>query len=118
MNTQLAPSPTAEHVLSKAFLKAGKALGMTQAQLGHVVGRDRTSLTRGLDTNTKSGELALMFIRCYRSLYALVGDDSEALRHWMRVYNRHTRGIPTEQVQTVTGLSSVLDYLDALRGKV
>ncbi len=52
MSTQIAPSPTAEHVLSKAFLNAGKALGMTQVQLGHVVGRDRTSLTRGLGLST------------------------------------------------------------------
>ena len=57
---------------------------MTQAQLGRVVGRDRTSLTRGLDPDTKPGELALMLIRCYHGLYALVGGNTDAIRHWMQ----------------------------------
>ncbi len=118
MNTQTAPTVDTEHVLAKAFSNAGKALGMNQAQLGRVVGRDRSSIARGLAPDTKPGELALMLIRCYRGLYALVGDDPEAMRHWMHVHNRHTRGTPVDQVQTVPGLSYVLDYLDAMRGKV
>ncbi len=105
-------------VLSKALLNAGKALGMSQAQLGNVIGKDRTSISRGIDPDSKSGELALLLIRCYRSLFVLVGGKPGDMKHWMQTENRHTRGIPSEQVQTVQGLNQVLEYLDAMRGKV
>ena len=109
--------PDAMTVLGKAFLKAGRELGLTQEQLGRIVGRNRTSLHRGIDPESKAGELAKMFIRCYRGLHVLVGGDTEIMRHWMSVENRHTGGVPARQVQTVPGLARVLDYLDAMRGK-
>ncbi len=105
-------------VLSEALLNAGKALGMTQAQVGSVIGKDRTTLNRGLSPASKSGELALLFIRCYRSLYVLIGGKPDDMKHWMHTKNRHTGGTPAEQVQTVQGLNHVLEYLDAMRGKI
>ena len=105
-------------ILSKAFLNAGKELGMTQKELGNVIGKDRTSIGRGIDPLSKAGELALLFIRCYRSLYVLVGGKPDDMKHWMHTKNRHTKGIPVEQVQTVQGLNRVLEYLDAMRGKI
>jgi len=105
-------------VLAEALLNAGQQLGLTRKQLGQVVGRDRTRLKDGLRPSSKAGELALIFIRCYRGLYALVDGDKETMRHWMKTPNRGTGGIPLEQVQTTAGLVTVLNYLDAIRGKV
>ncbi|HYN77538.1 MAG TPA: MbcA/ParS/Xre antitoxin family protein [Lamprocystis sp. (in: g-proteobacteria)] len=105
-------------VLSKALLNAGRLLGLSQAEIGEVVGKDRTSITRGLDPASKSGELALLLIRCYRSLYVLVGGESADLRHWMYTQNRDTGGVPAQQVRSVQGLTRVLEYLDAMRGRV
>ena len=104
--------------LAKALLNAGKALGLTQSEISQVVGRDRTALHRnGLDPQSKSGELALLLIRLYRSLYALTGGGAEVLRHWMQTVNKHTGGIPAEQVKSVQGLLRVVEYLDAMRAK-
>jgi hypothetical protein len=114
--TELAP--VAADVLSRAVLNAGKALGLTQAEVGAAVGRDRTSLRRGLDPAAKAGELALLLVRCYRSLYVLTGGKRPDMVHWMRTANRHTGGVPREQVQSVAGLVTVASYLDAIRGKV
>lgn len=106
-------------ILATALMRAGEALGLSRTELGAIIGRDRTTLARGrLDPASKAGELALLLIRCYRSLYVLVGGDEQALRHWMRTPNRHTRGIPAEQLTTVQGLVEVTEYLDAVRGKV
>jgi hypothetical protein len=119
MNTLTANNPDANTTLTKAMLNAGKALGLTQEDLGRIVGRDRTVFHRGgLDPASKSGELALLLIRVYRSLYVLVGGKQADLRHWMHTENRHTGGIPAEQVKTVPGLIRVVEYLDAMRGKV
>ena len=105
-------------VLSKALLNAGRLLGLSQAEIGEVVGKDRSSIVRGLDPATKSGELALLLIRCYRSLYVLVGGEPADLRHWMQTRNRDTGGVPAQQVRSVQGLTRVLEYLDAMRGRV
>ena len=105
-------------VLSKAVLNAGKSLGLSQAEIGRIIGKDRTSIARGLDPSSKTGELALMLIRCYRGLFVLVGGEQADLAHWMKTENRHLRGVPAEQIQTVQGLNRILEYLDAMRGKV
>lgn len=107
-----------DQTLTKATLRAGKALGLNQTEIGAVVGRDRTSLRRGIDAQSKAGELAALLIRVYRSLYALVGGDAQAMRHWMETHNHHTGGVPREQIVQVAGLIGVLEYLDAIRGKL
>lgn len=110
--------PKEDMVLSKAVLKTAKALGLTQDELGQILGRDRTSIARGIDPDSKSGELALYLIRCYRALFAVVGGDAENIKHWFSTRNRHTNGIPREQVKRIQGLVHILEYLDAIRGKV
>lgn len=106
-------------VLAEALINAGKYLGISQAGLGEIIGKDRTAISRGrIDPGSKAGELALLLIRCYRSLYVLVGGDRLQMQHWMRTENLHTGGIPAEQMKTVQGLTAVLEYLDAMRGKL
>lgn len=119
MSTLRIEKPNPNATLTKALLNAGKTLGLTQEELGRIVGRDRTAFHRGgLDPESKSGELALLLIRVYRSLYVLVGGEKADLRHWMHTENHHTGGIPAEQVKSVPGLIRVVEYLDAMRGKV
>jgi hypothetical protein len=119
MKTLAATQPDAGETLTKALLSAGRALGLTQDDLGAIIGRDRTVFRRGgLDPQSKAGELALLLIRAYRSLYALVGGQGEDLEHWMHTANRHTGGTPAEQVRSVAGLVHVVEYLDAVRGKL
>jgi len=106
-------------VLGRALVKAGKELGLTQADLGMVVGRDRTAISRqSLEPTSKSGELALLVIRAYRALYVLVGGDGRQMKHWMHTSNRHVGGVPAELIRTVQGLNRVVEYLDAIRGRL
>ena len=119
MNQVAAQESDKSVVLAEAFGNAGRYLGMSQSDLGEIVGKDRSAISRGrVDPASKAGELALLFIRCYRALYVLTGGDSRQMAHWMHTENRHTGGIPAEQVKTVQGLITVLEYLDAIRGKL
>ena len=110
-------SPDPRATLSKALGRAGKELGLSQSQIARVIGRDRSALHRGVDPDSKPGELAVLLIRIYRDLFALVGGDRETMRHWMKTPNRHLGDRPAELIGTVAGLVQVVEYLDAMRGK-
>ncbi len=85
--------PYCAAVLGEALLGAGKALGMTQADLGRVIGKDRSAVSRGrIDPDSKAGESALLLTLRYRSLFVLVGGDPAQMRHWMHTPNLHTGG--------------------------
>ena len=106
-------------VLTNAYLKAGKEMGLTQKELGKIIGKGQSSISRSsVDPDSKIGEIAKIFIRIYRAIFVLVGGDGKQIKHWMHTQNSHTRGIPAEQIQTISGLMAVVGYLDAIRGKV
>ena len=100
-------------------MNVGKELAISPDILGEIVGKNRSSLYRpdGIKANSKNGELALIFIRCYRALYVLMGGNEDAMKHWFNTENKHTGGIPLEQVTKLEGLMTVMRYLDAIRGK-
>lgn len=119
MSSAHAHKPDPALVLTQALLGAGEQLGLSKADLGTAIGKDRSIFSRGkVSPDTKAGELALMLIRCYRSLYALVGGEREQMQHWMHSANSHTGGVPAEQIKSVQGLLRVMEYLDAIRGKI
>ncbi len=111
-------NPDAGPVLAKAALRASKSLGMTQQDLAETIGRHRSKLARGIDPNSKEGELAMMVVRCYRALYALLDGNAEHIVHWMRTENRGTGGVPAVQIKQISGLYRVQTYLDAMRARI
>lgn len=123
MTALLNPDPTADGVLAKAVLNVARQLGLTQADLAAVLGVHRTAISRlkqnpSLDPASKQGELALHLIRLARALYTLTGGDEQWIQHFMHSANQLTGGVPAEQIQTIQGLFTVLQYVDAMRGKI
>jgi hypothetical protein len=120
------PAPQAPASLSdsqlllQAVLRAADELELSRTTLAKVLGKDRSTLTRatGIDPTSKTGELALLLIRLYRSLSVLVGNDRRLLRHWFHTANRHTGGVPADQVQRTEGLVEIVHYLDAMRAPI
>lgn len=123
MSAIVSPKPQVEAVLAKAVLNASAQLGLKQAELAAVLGIHRTAVSRlkqnpALDPNSKQGELALLLIRMARALFALTGGDKDWIQHFMRTPNKVTGGIPAQQIGQIQGLVSVLQFVDAIRGKV
>ena len=119
----LTTQPEPGTVLAKATLAAAERLGVRSRQLAGVIGSSEASVSRlrggrGLDPTSKEGELALLFLRLYRSLDALVGGDDVKSRQWLHAANDHLRGVPAERIRTVEGLVDVVQYLDAMRGRL
>ncbi len=110
-------------MLAKAVLAAAERLGLRSRQLASVLGTSEASISRlrfarGLEPASKEGELALLFLRAYRSLDALVGGDDAKARLWLQAENDHLGGVPADRIRTVEGLVDVVQYLDAMRGRL
>lgn len=123
MTAQIATQPDPSLVLGKAVFNASLQLGLSQSELASVLGLHRTAISRlknnpNLDPESKQGELALLLVRIARSLHALTGGDDVWIKHFMRSPNSATYGIPAQQITSIQGLVSVLQFVDALRGKI
>ena len=117
-----ATATTPASVLTKATLRAARLLGLTDAALGAVLGVSGASISRlgagrrVIAVKGKEGQLALLFLRLFRSLDALLG-DAGSCRAWLHAPNAHLGGVPAELIRSVEGLVHVAQYLDAMRGK-
>jgi DNA-binding XRE family transcriptional regulator len=119
------PSPQREQdVLTTAVLRAADRLGLKQAGLAGVLGVSPASLSRmaagkyRLDPARKEWELAALFVRMFRSLDSIVGSDDETARAWLHGENLALSARPIDRIATVEGLTDVLRYLDAARGRI
>ncbi len=116
-------SPDPGTVLTKAVLAAASRLGLRNNRLAEMIGTSEATVSRlsggrSIDPESKHGELALLFVRLYRSLDALVGGDDEQARAWIHAHNIHLGGVPAERIRRVEGLVDVIQYLDAMRGRI
>jgi hypothetical protein len=111
-------------VLSRAVLRAADHLGITAKTLARMIGVSEPIVSRmrrnefALKRGTKPLELAVLFVRLYRSLDAIARGDDTVVRAWLNNPNGALGGRPVEMVQTIAGLVDVIQYLDARRALV
>ena len=116
-----AAKPEAGMVLAKATIRACSLLGLSGAALARTIGMSEPTVSRLLKgdkpiaPNSKEGELALLLVRVYRSLDALVGTDDNKRLAWMSSHNKALGGQPLQLVQKAEGLVATLNYLDGRR---
>jgi hypothetical protein len=125
--TQAVPfesAPSAPAVVTKAAVRAADKLGLTSKVLARIIGLSEASVSRMrrgdylLGENDKPFELAVLFIRLYRSLDAIVGGDDAVANAWLKNRNTALNATPLELIQTVHGLTHAIQYLDARRAIV
>ncbi len=122
--TRGASSAERSAVVGKAVSRAADLLGLSNAALARTIGVSEATASRlragayAIEPGTKPYELALLLIRLFRGLDAVVGRDEASLRSWMVAANRALDGVPRDLVQTVTGLVAAVDYVDAARARV
>lgn len=111
-------------VVTKATLNAASKLGITNKLLANIIGVSEATVSRMysgrylLQPEQKSFELAVLFVRLYRSLDAIVGGDDAVASTWLKSRNTALDGEPIAFIQTVPGLMNVIQYLDARRAVV
>jgi len=117
-------APSEAAVLTGAALRAAEHLGITGKTLATVIGVSEATVSRMrsgdymLQRGQKSFELAILFVRFYRSLDAILGGDHAVARAWLRNRNTALESEPLAMIQTIPGLMNAIHYLDACRAIV
>ncbi|MER9327430.1 MbcA/ParS/Xre antitoxin family protein [Mesorhizobium sp. M0488] len=124
MRPQNAASSAENVVLTKAMLRAADLLDVTARMLASVIGVSEATVSRMrreeflLERGTKPFELAVLFVRLFRSLDAIVGGDAAVARSWLKNANTAFDAAPLEKILTITGLVDVIAYLDSRRALI
>jgi uncharacterized protein (DUF2384 family) len=116
--------PDAGATLSKAVRNAASLLDIRQNVLGRILGVSPATASR-LCAGTyrlspergKEWELAILLVRLFRSLDALLGHDADA-RKWLNSDNLGLGQTPLAMMESAEGLVRVLGYVDAHRGRI
>ena len=119
-----AESLSEEAVVTRGVMRAAARLGLSNKAVARVLGLSEASVSRMgggaylLKPGDKSFELALLFLRLFRSLDAIAGGDEQTARAWLRNNNLVLGGVPSAMIESVPGLVNVVGYLDARRALV
>jgi hypothetical protein len=111
-------------IATKGVMRAAARLSLSNRSLARILGVSEATVSRMgagtylLKTDDKAFELALMFLRLFRSLDALSGGDEQTSRAWLRNHNLALDGVPVTLIESLAGLISVVGYLDARRARV
>ena len=124
MIPQATRAATAPAVVTKAALRAAERLALSNRLLAAVLGVSEATVSRmgagtyQLAPASKPLELAVLFVRLFRSLDAIVGGDVEVARAWLRNTNTALGATPLSLIVSVSGLVNVVAYLDTRRAVV
>lgn len=116
--------PDEATVVTKATLRAADRLGLKNNVVARMIGVSEPTLSRMrsgdylLSREQKPFELAVLFVRLYRSLDAIVDGDDHVAQSWIRNENTALKGRPLDLIQSVAGLTHVIQYLDARRAVI
>lgn len=114
----------AARVVSKAVVRASEHLGLKSATLASVLGVSPSTTSRlrdgsyVLDLDSKPYEFALLLIRLFRGLDAMMGGEADAARSWMKAPNRALGGAPVDLITSVSGLVEAVAYVDGARARL
>jgi hypothetical protein len=124
MNISLNKHQEREQVLTKAIINLARFYDLSGKDLSDIIGISESSTTRLnqgkklISPDTKEGEMALLLLRVYRGLNSMIGTNHNKAKIWLNSFNHYFHGKPLEHMKTVSGLVDVVNYLDAMRGKL
>ena len=108
-------------VVTTGVMRAASRLELPNRVLAGVLGVSEATISRmgagayQLDPESKPFELAVLFLRLFRSLDAIVGGDVAVARAWLRNMNTAFGAAPITLIESVAGLVHVVAYLDDRR---
>lgn len=123
-NPALSVAPEPGVVVTRAALRAADRLHVPARALAAIIGVSEATVSRmkrgdfDLLPGSKPFELAVLFIRLFRSLDAIVGGDEKVAAAWLANPNIALDARPIEKLKSISGLVDVIAYLDSRRALV
>ena len=117
-------SEAAQQALTTAVLKASTFLNISQLELASILGLSPATVSRMasgrylLQTDRKEWQLAVLFIRLFRSLDSITGGRDDLSRAWLRGDNTSLHAKPASLLSDIESFVRVVQYLDASRAAV
>jgi hypothetical protein len=109
-------------VISKAAVRAADIFGLSHTILSRILGLSESQVSRvsrgQAVLDGKARELGLLFVRLFRGLEGIVGNDDDSARSWLVTPNAVLGGKPVEMIQTVHGLMEAVLYVDSRRARI
>jgi transcriptional regulator with XRE-family HTH domain len=116
--------PNESSLITKATLRTAERLGIKNTALAKILGVSEPTISRmrqgryKLERGQKAFELAILLVRLYRSLDGIVAGDDSVAADWLKNQNTALDGIPLDLIQSVSGLTNVIAYIDSRRAVV
>ena len=116
-----AVKPDAAAVVTTGVMRAAARLDLSNRVVATVLGVSEATVSRmgagayQLDPGSKPFELAVLLLRLFRSLDAIVSGDVAVARAWLRNPNTALGAAPVALIESVMGLVNVVAYLDHRR---
>jgi hypothetical protein len=117
-------APDESSVMTKATLRTAERLAIKNTVLAKILGVSEPTISRmrqgkyKLDRGQKAFELAILLVHLYRSLDGIVAGDDHVAADWLKNENTALDGIPLDLIQSVSGLTNVIAYVDSRRAVV
>ena len=90
-------------------VELAKVLGISDSQVSRIFNGEKN-----ISCGSKASELALILVRIYRSLDALVGNNDKNRLMWMESFNKAINDVPHKAILNVEGLIKVVNYLECM----
>ena len=122
--TQDTRSDAAQQTLTRAVLRAADLLDVPQSELATILGLSAATVSRMasqryvLQIDRKEWQLALLFVRLFRSLDSITGGRDDLSRAWLRGHNHALAAPPASLLSDIESFVRVVQYLDASRAAV
>jgi len=117
-------APSESSVITKAAIRTAERLAIKNTALAKILGVSEPTISRmrqgkyRLERGQKAFELAVLLVRLYRALDGIVAGDDRVAADWLKNNNTALDGVPLDLIQSVSGLTDVIAYIDARRAVV
>ena len=117
-------APSESSVITKAAIRTAERLTIKNTALAKILGVSEPTISRmrqgkyRLERGQKAFELAVLLVRLYRALDGIVAGDDRVAADWLKNKNTALDGVPLDLIQSVSGLTDVIAYIDARRAVV
>jgi hypothetical protein len=109
-------------VVTRAVLRIASKLRLTDQVIGRIIGVSDATVLRmhqGRYVLTKKPlELGVLLIRLFESLDRMVCGDEQSTQSWLRSDNSLLGATPIKKIQTASGLTETIAYLETRLARI